>query len=270
MSISFSASTRAIAATLALGAACVAQAAAGGACTARSPDGRQALVELYTSEGCSSCPPADDWLARLASHRAAPRIVPLALHVDYWDGLGWTDRFAQHRFTERQRALASRGGGSFVYTPEVAVAGRELRNWRDADAFERRVVATAAEPARVGIALSAARRADTLDVELSVTPRAGAPRAVVAYLALYENGIESQVRAGENRGATLHHERVVRQWIGPLASKASAAAPLDVQRRLPLPAGLRAQDAARYGIVAFVEDPATGDVLQALDLPLCG
>ncbi|AOJ69389.1 MULTISPECIES: DUF1223 domain-containing protein [Burkholderia] len=275
MSNSFSVSMRAVAAGLALAAAGIAQAAAGGACVARSPDGRQALVELYTSEGCSSCPSADDWLARLAPHRAALRVVPLALHVDYWDGLGWTDRFAQHRFTERQHALASRGGGRFVYTPEVAVAGRELRDWRDASAFERRVVATAGEPARVGIALSAARRADALDVELSVTPRAGAPRALDAYLALYENGIESPVRAGENRGATLRHERVVRQWIGPLsfgplASTAGAVAPLDVRRTLPLPANLRAQDAARYGVAAFVEDHATGDVLQALDLPLCG
>ncbi|MGJ8751619.1 DUF1223 domain-containing protein, partial [Burkholderia pseudomallei] len=155
MSISFSVSLRAVAAALSLAAAGAAQAAADGACMARSPDGRQALVELYTSEGCSSCPPADDWLARLAARRAALRVVPLALHVDYWDGLGWADRFAQHRFTERQHALAARGGGRFVYTPEVAVDGRELRDWRDADAFGRRVVATAAEPARVGIALAA-------------------------------------------------------------------------------------------------------------------
>ncbi|AHI77243.1 hypothetical protein BTRA_2851 [Burkholderia thailandensis USAMRU Malaysia  len=270
MSISIFASTRAAAAALALAAASVAQAAAGGACVARSADARQALVELYTSEGCSSCPPADDWLARLAARRAALRVVPLALHVDYWDGLGWTDRLAQHRFTERQQALAARGGGRFVYTPEVAVGGRELRDWRDANAFGRRIVETAAEPARVRIALSAVRRADALDVALSVTPRAGAPRALDAYLALYENGVESQVRAGENRGATLRHERVVRQWIGPLAATGDAGAPLDARRALPLPANLRAADAARYGVAAFVEDRATGDVLQALDLPLCG
>ncbi|WP_038777141.1 DUF1223 domain-containing protein [Burkholderia pseudomallei] len=270
MSISFSVSLRAVAAALSLAAAGAAQAAADGACMARSPDGRQALVELYTSEGCSSCPPADDWLARLAARRAALRVVPLALHVDYWDGLGWTDRFAQHRFTERQHALAARGGGRFVYTPEVAVDGRELRDWRDADALGRRIVATAAEPARVGIALAAKRRAGALDVALSVTPRVGAPRALDAYLALYENGVESQVSAGENRGATLRHERVVRQWIGPLAATADAHASLDVRRALPLPANLRVADAARYGVAAFVEDPATGDVLQALDLPLCG
>ncbi|ABC38462.1 conserved hypothetical protein, frameshift [Burkholderia thailandensis E264] len=141
---------------------------------------------------------------------------------------------------------------------------------RDANAFGRRIVETAAEPARVRIALSAVRRADALDVALSVTPRAGAPRALDAYLALYENGVESQVRAGENRGATLRHERVVRQWIGPLAATGDAGAPLDARRALPLPANLRAADAARYGVAAFVEDRATGDVLQALDLPLCG
>lgn len=252
-------------AALAFGAACAAD-AADAVCAARSEASRQVLVELYTSEGCSSCPSADDWLARLAAQRTALRVVPLALHVDYWDGLGWADRFAQHRFAERQAALAAKHRGGFVYTPEIAVAGREMRDWRDADAFARRVAATAAQLARIGIALAAVLGPHALDVVLSVVARDGAPRALNAYVALYENGLTSNVRAGENRGATLRHERVVRQWIGPFASP---AARLDVRRSVPYPDGWRMHDAARYGIVAFAEDADTGDVLQAVDLRLC-
>ncbi|KVE29393.1 hypothetical protein WS67_05985 [Burkholderia singularis] len=262
-------SMRIAVAALAFGAACAAD-AADAVCAARSGATRQVLVELYTSEGCSSCPGADGWLARLAAQRTALRVVPLALHVDYWDGLGWADRFAQHRFAERQAALAAKHGGGVVYTPEIAVAGREMRDWRDVDAFARRVAATAAQLARIGIALAAMPGPHALDVALSVLARDGAPRALNAYVALYENGLTSDVRAGENRGATLRHERVVRQWLGPLVSTVPApAARLDVRRSLPYPDGWRMRDAARYGIVAFAEDAGTGEVLQAVDLGLC-
>ncbi|WP_323122157.1 DUF1223 domain-containing protein [Burkholderia alba] len=247
----------------ALAAACVAQ--AGAACSAASPAYRQALVELYTSEGCSSCRPADDWLARLGASPAALRIVPLALHVDDWDGLGWRDRFAQSRFTARQNALAARSGGGFIYTPEVAVAGRELRNWRDPDAFERRLREIGGQPPTVDLALTVAQQGGRLAVRLAVTPRAGAPRRLGTYLALYENGVVSDVRAGENRGATLRHERVVRQWLGPVDAPPSGAGTFEIRREWPL----EHVTGGRYGVAAFVEDGA-GDVLQAVDLPLCG
>src|SRR5438270_8352522 len=88
-------------------------------CTARSPDHSVALLELYTSEGCDSCPPADRWLSRFDQTSVADRVVPLALHVDYWDRLGWKDRFASPAYTERQREQTRRQGSSFVYTPQV-------------------------------------------------------------------------------------------------------------------------------------------------------
>jgi hypothetical protein len=232
-------------------------------CAARSPASRQALVELYTSEGCSSCPVADDWLARQVAAQPALPIVPLALHVDYWDSLGWSDRFAQHGFADRQRELAARDGGRFVYTPEVAVAGRELRDWRDAGAFAHRVRALAGEPSPVGLALDARHDADALDVTLTLTHRAPS-HPLAAYLVLYENGLVSAVRAGENRGATLHHERVARAWRGPFIVTADSAR---IRERIAWPAGARA---AQTGAVAFVEDTVTGDVVQAVDLPSCG
>lgn len=99
---------------------------AGASCSATSPVTAGHLVELYTSEGCSSCPPADRWLRNLP---ARDDVVALAFHVDYWDYLGWRDRFADSRFTDRQRAMAARAGSGTVYTPEVALDGREWRRW---------------------------------------------------------------------------------------------------------------------------------------------
>src|ERR1700759_37352 len=117
--------TRIIALALALTmlAASALATAAGAICSAHSPAHRVALVELYSSEGCNSCPPADHWLSQWKNNGATQGIVPLALHVDYWNSLGWTDRFSQHRFTERQQTLTGLAGGHTVYTPEIFVAG---------------------------------------------------------------------------------------------------------------------------------------------------
>nr|WP_233833243.1 DUF1223 domain-containing protein [Paraburkholderia sp. ZP32-5] len=250
-------------------------------CTARSPAHRVALVELYSSEGCDSCPPADRWLGQWKSAGAAPGVVPLALHVDYWDGLGWTDRFAQHRFTERQQTLTHLAGAHTIYTPEVFVAGRELRDWSQRDSFARRIDELVAEPAQANIALALTPPTAGLagipgtpgvfGVDAQFDGKATSTAAPLsAYLAVYENSLMSQVGAGENRGATLHHERVVRQWIGPVPLVEGRArirqnvhiddVPTDANAHAP---------AKRFGVVAFVENDATGDVLQAADLPAC-
>ena len=100
-------------------------------CVAISPSTRTALVELYTSEGCNSCPPADRWLSRQTEREwDARQVVALAFHVDYWDRLGWKDRFAQPAFSARQRALAAQQGSRTVYTPQVLVSGRSLPQWQ--------------------------------------------------------------------------------------------------------------------------------------------
>ena len=240
-------------------------------CMAHSAPLRVPLVELYSSEGCNSCPPADRWLAGLAAARqpgvsaAAPAqsVVPLALHVDYWDNLGWVDRFAQHRFTERQTALGTHSGTRFVYTPEVFVNGSELRDWSSPRQFAARIAAIAAQPAPANIDLMLARDATgQWRLGAQYASKAQGQRRLEGYAAVYENGLESAVGAGENRGVVLHHERVVRQWIGPV----------------PLAGGVGAANAAiersgaagRFGVVAFVADASTGEVLQAVDLPACG
>ncbi|MGF6937881.1 hypothetical protein OKW41_007043 [Paraburkholderia sp. UCT70] len=249
--------------------------AAGPLCATHSPAHRVALVELYSSEGCDSCPPADRWLSQWKSDGAAHGIVPLALHVDYWNSLGWTDRFSQHRFTERQQTLTRLAGAHTLYTPEVFVAGRELRNWSQRDSFERRIDELVAEPAQASVALALSPRAPgafDVDAQFSTTAAAAAG-ALSAYLAIYENALTTQVGAGENRGATLHHERVVRAWFGPVplvSGHARIHQDIDVHAAsVDAQADPSANAADRFGVVAFVESDASGDVLQATDLPAC-
>src|SRR5438105_1040484 len=106
----------------------LANAPASADCKARSPDYSIALIELYTSEGCDSCPPADRWLSRF-DQRQSSRVIALALHVDYWDRLGWKDRFASAAFTERQREEVHRQRATFAYTPQVVLQGRDFPQW---------------------------------------------------------------------------------------------------------------------------------------------
>ena len=97
--------------------------AAHAACEAKSPDHLVALIELYTSEGCDSCPPADNWLSRVVGGDGARRAVPIAFHVDYWDRLGWKDRFASAKYTDRQYEQMRRQRSTFVFTPQVMLQG---------------------------------------------------------------------------------------------------------------------------------------------------
>ncbi|WP_027799897.1 DUF1223 domain-containing protein [Paraburkholderia dilworthii] len=246
--------------------------AAGAMCSAHSPPHRVALVELYSSEGCNSCPPADEWLGQWKHSGSTQSIVPLALHVDYWNSLGWTDRFSQHRFTERQQTLTDLAGGHTIYTPEVFVAGRELRSWSQRDSFQSRIGKLVAEPAQANVALELKpQTGGAFNVAARFDSRA-ADRAgpLNAYVAVYENSLSSQVGAGENRGATLHHERVVRQWIGPVPLVGGNA---QIRRDIHLDdaeANRNASaDADKFGVVAFVENAATGDVLQVAELAAC-
>src|SRR5688572_32153256 len=101
----------------------------GAQCVAESGPGTAALVELYTSEGCSSCPPADRWLASLGERHPTGNVVPLALHVDYWDYIGWKDPYAKREFSLRQRKFSQLQRMALVYTPQVLLQGRDFRAW---------------------------------------------------------------------------------------------------------------------------------------------
>jgi hypothetical protein len=235
-------------------------------CKARSPATTTALVELYTSEGCDSCPPADRWLSSLAARGYAPdRVVPISLHVDYWDYIGWKDPYAQQRFSSRQRKLAQLTRSAIVYTPQVLLQGHDFRGWSGAG-FDEAVKRINARPARAGIALSVdTRRKGAFQVEAVAELHDAAQAGQAAlYMATYENKLQSRVQAGENRGKTLSHDFVVFEWVGPLEFK--GAPRLAETRSLPL---LPSAKPAHSGVIAFVQNRASSEVLQALLLPAC-
>jgi len=231
--------------------------------SARSGPQTVALLELYTSEGCNSCPPADVLVSSLAAKGLTlERVVSLGLHVDYWDALGWPDRFAQAIFTQRQREIATRHRTRTVYTPQLVLHGHALSAWSTLDAEVQRINHT---PARADLSLEATKQAlNTLEVVAqAVVPEAAARPHTQMYLALYENRLTSAVTAGENAGHTLRHDYVVRQWFGPLAIDTQGTARL--QQTLSLHGDWKTSD---LSLVVFVQQHQTGEVLQALALPL--
>mgnify|MGYP001283989854 CR=1 FL=1 len=196
-------------APLALSAIGSAHAAA--SCSARSAATITPVVELYTSEGCNSCPPADRWLSTLKPDAA---VVALAFHVDYWDRLGWKDRFASPSYTRRQSQQLAPSGARFAYTPQVMIDGVDQPDWLRAAV----PAASARQPALVDVQL----RREGQRVDASIAARAGSPTRLAAYWAVTEQGHASAVRAGENQGATLRHDFVVREYV-PVAAWASRA-----------------------------------------------
>ena len=214
------------------------------ACRAVSGERIVPVVELYTSEGCSSCPPADRWLSTL---KRDPAIVALSFHVNYWDRLGWRDRFATPAFTQRQAEQRAVNGSPYSYTPQVVVQGVDRRDWH-ARALPVRVDGRPV----VDIVLAGGARA----VTARVSPRAGAPNRLAAFWAVTEDGHGSAVTAGENAGERLRHDYVVRElmpvpaWTGPATLSFAPSHAAD-------PAHPRA-------INLVVTDAVTGRPVQAL------
>jgi hypothetical protein len=257
--------SRHLLAALTVTVACAAR-AADPACSTHSGPHTTALVELYTSEGCDSCPGADHWLSSLFAQGFRPdQVVPLALHVDYWDYIGWKDPFAKGEFSARQRKLAQMKRPVMIYTPQVLLQGRDFRRWSGGE-FAGEVKRINSRPARARIALTIRAVApEAIHAELSamlIDP--GEKKDAAVYLAAYENRLSSDVAAGENRGRRLEHDFVVREWIGPIGF--GEGLKLEERRALPL---LRGANAKNLGVAAFVQNRSTSEVLQALMLPGC-
>ena len=217
------------------------------ACVAQSGAERPSLVELYTSEGCSSCPPAERWLSSL---RDSGGYVALEFHVDYWDTDSWRDPYSDARYTERQKATVARGRRNLVYTPQVVLDGRLWKNWPKAPPPP--TVDTTGPALRLQLTPGTPWRA-TLD---AVGANAGDNWRM--HVAVTENALSNAVSGGENRGATLTHDHVVRAF--------SRALPLGhAEIDLALPDGI---DAAQSSAVAFVQDQRSGEVVQVVRLAL--
>jgi hypothetical protein len=167
-----------------------------------SAERKVALLELFSSEGCSSCPPAETWLSGL---KRSPRLwlefVPVAFHVDYWDYLGWRDPWAAKNFSDRQRNYAESWRSDSIYTPGFVLNGKEWRDW------SRLTDGPRSDGTKVGILKIGSR--DLEHWQVSFDPPSGSKGEYEIHAALLENGLTSEVKAGENRGRRLTHDFVV-------------------------------------------------------------
>lgn len=218
------------------------------------------LVELYTSEGCSSCPPADQFISDLGK-RLTPdfHAVPLAFHVDYWNRLGWTDPFSKAQYTERQREVAGNNQQSSIYTPELVVAGREARGGGRVFDYILEFNQTESEVKIVLEALKLPANQLQAIVDFEVDASAPMPEA---HVAIFENGISRAISGGENSGKTLKHDFVVRYWSHPVSLKTGASRELHTLTLEP------DWQAPNLGVAVVVVDSQNGETLQAVSLPL--
>ncbi len=193
------------------------------------------LVELYTSEGCSSCPAADALLESLLRDQpvAHAQIIPIGLHVDYFNSLGWKDPFSSPVFTARQRSYSPVFGDDNLYTPQIVVDGHEPLEGTKGDLVRHAIDAAAGRP-HLPVSLTAKIMADKIRLTIDVPAARPNAEKIQTIAAITEDGLSSVVTRGENNGRTLHHVAVVRaiQGLDSLGAKASV-----VETQLPLGKG---------------------------------
>jgi hypothetical protein len=214
------------------------------------------LIELYSSEGCSSCPPAEGWLSQLVdSPQLWRQVFPVAFHVDYWDGLGWPDRFARGVYTDRQRDYAARLHQDSVYTPEFVVNGQEWRGWFHGEGLP------APQATGGNLKLTVDPEAGTFSADYQ--PAALAPGAIhTLHACLLGMGIVSDVQRGENGGRELRHDFIVLDF----QSRPLSAAPGGHRLLAATKWGQPGQDPPR-AVVAWISTPDR-EVVQIVGGPL--
>ena len=184
------------------------------------------LIELFTSEGCSSCPPADAWMSALKSNPALWKsVVPVVFHVDYWNGLGWPDRFSSRANTERQHRYAAAWRSNSVYTPGFVLNGREWRDWSGRGSLPA--------PASTKVGRLQVTLRDRTHADVIFTPLAAGAKPQQVELALLGGNLESDVKRGENSGRKLRHDFTVLHFASaPLRAendRFTATVPLPVK-----------------------------------------
>ncbi|WP_096786402.1 thioredoxin family protein [Rhodobacter sp. CZR27] len=230
---------------LTLGAACALMLGLAGNAQAQSHPG--VVVELYTSQGCSSCPPADEFLAALA---ADPRVIPLALHVDYWDYIGWKDQFADPRYTERQKAYARAVGSRTIYTPQMIVGGVDRVEGHAPEEVAALILKHLQAAERVGLWLE--REGDVLRIQAEADPPLDA--AVRVQLVRYRPEETVDIEHGENAGRTVTYRNIVTSWqvLGEWGGQA--------------PLSLEAPAAGDEPVAVILQHDGPGPILAAASL----
>jgi len=218
-----------------------------------TPQSQPVLVELFTSEGCSSCPPADRLLTRLA---AESDVIAIGYHVDYWNRLGWTDRFSQREFSLRQENYSQLLGSDGVYTPEIVVNGRTEMVGSDERAVRAAIRREQENAVRGNLLLTARRLASGIQVDYEILVNPGSAKLVIV---LVQNQATTSVSSGENSGRTLNHKNIVRglQYVDLSGSHRG-------QVIAPIPTG----GMTDMFIVGFVQ-AADGRILAVTRAPEC-
>ena len=214
-----------------------------------------AVVELFTSEGCSSCPPADELVARVQQEDKGLPVYILAFHVDYWDRLGWKDAFSDKAYSDRQRQYAAWLRLSSIYTPQVVVNGRQEFVGSESDALHAAIQTGLQQQGEVQLTLSGLQLNNgKLDWQCRVDGAGGRAHAALV-VALVERSAVTKVGAGENSGKTLSHVQIVRQFaMAAPDGKGNSAGKLD------WPEGIAPGQAE---VIAFLQDQEDGKIIAA-------
>ena len=208
------------------------------------------LVELFTSQGCSSCPRADALMATLAEEDFGVTVARLAFHVDYWNELGWPDPFSDPKWTGRQRAYAAAARSGRVYTPQLLFDGRDRGVGVSAARVREAIAQAAARPPAADLDVSA-RREDG-QVRVRVSGQGHGERTATVAVAVTDSGHETRVTRGENAGRRLRNDAVVRDLVRKPADGTTH------ELILPEP-----PHAASGKVIAFVQDPGSARILRA-------
>jgi hypothetical protein len=235
-------------------------------CSTKSATHIVPLLELYTSEGCSSCPPADKWLSGLDTNTV--QVTPLAFHVDYWNYIGWQDKFSKAEYSNRQRKIAAFNAAGFVYTPQFVLNGRDFKGWDNSrlrQAAEKSKQQLARAQLQLDFVPLSNGQVGNGDIALRVmanTPEGSVAKQSDIFIALYENKLVSKINAGENNGKELHHDYVVRDFLGPYQMNNLN----QFNKQFTLHKAWQQRDG---GAVIFVQNSQTGEILQSLALRFC-
>jgi hypothetical protein len=215
------------------------------------------VLELFTSEGCSDCPPADSLLEKLDKTQpvAGAQIIVLSEHVDYWDDIGWRDPYSAHSFSERQSQYSNHFRLNSIYTPQMVVDGRVQFVGSD-ERSALRAIENAARTEKTPVTISAARFDGNNNVTLRVETGA-APADAVLLVAIEDESDVSSVSRGENSGRTLHHVAVVREMTQAATVTSGQVFAKDVTVKFSR------NGTPNYRVVALLQDPSSGAIVGA-------
>lgn len=211
------------------------------------------LLELFTSEGCSSCPPADELLSRIGA--LTPGVIPLAYHVDYWDSLGWSDPFSSSQWTMRQVEYVRAMQLSGSYTPQIVINGRWQCVGSDPNLLTRAIATARATPPPGVVTVRAmppAAGAHKLYVSVSAhIVRTAGDKSLIVVVAIYENGLMAKIDGGENSGHRIRYDYTVRKIIPAFELRPAAGSALENELSIDLDPSWKLD---HLGVAAFIQD----------------